>query len=72
MDEIDHVQTHVGQLQVEALERHQRHREPDDNNASKCTDCGGEIPLRRRLVKPGCRRCIDCQFEFEMTEAVCR
>ena len=67
-DEIDQVQTFVGQLQVEALQRHQRSREPDDNTGIECVGCETEIPLKRRQAKPGCRRCIDCQKQFE-TEA---
>lgn len=69
-DEIDHVQAHVDQLQADALQQHQRRREPDDNTGICCEDCDEEMPLRRRLAKPGCRRCIDCQEQFE-TEAAC-
>lgn len=69
-DEIDRVQTFVDQLQEQHLAQHQRNREPDDNPGSDCIDCDNEIPLGRRLAKPGCRRCIDCQETFE-TEAAC-
>ncbi|MDD2367353.1 MAG: TraR/DksA C4-type zinc finger protein [Desulfuromonadaceae bacterium] len=64
-DEIDQVQQHVNDLQAEQLLRHQLRREPDDNSGIECEDCGDEIPLRRRRVKPGCRRCISCQEKFE-------
>ncbi len=30
-----------------------------------CSDCGDEIPKERRLAVPGCKRCFDCQIDFE-------
>lgn len=68
-DELDQIQAHVDQFQATALTEHQRGREPDDNPGIECIDCDHEIPLKRRQVKPGCRRCIDCQELFEMEAA---
>lgn len=30
-----------------------------------CEDCDEEIPEERRRAVPGCRRCLECQAEFE-------
>lgn len=30
-----------------------------------CVDCGEEIPLRRREVIKGCKRCTQCQANYE-------
>jgi len=69
MDDADFIQPHIEQTRIDALEQHQRHREPDDNPGADCVDCCEEIPLKRRLAKPGCRRCITCQETFEMEAA---
>lgn len=67
-DEFDQIQAHVDQFQATALTEHLRGREPDDNQSVECIDCDQEIPLKRRQAKPGCRRCITCQQQYE-TEA---
>jgi phage/conjugal plasmid C-4 type zinc finger TraR family protein len=66
MDDMDQVQPNIDAFQAFALDQQQRHREPDNNNGTACIDCYEEIPLKRRLAKPGCRRCITCQETFEM------
>jgi phage/conjugal plasmid C-4 type zinc finger TraR family protein len=30
-----------------------------------CQECGGKIPEKRRRAAPGCRRCVECQMDFE-------
>lgn len=69
MDEVDQYQPHDERFQTAALKQQQSNREPDDNPGADCIDCDNEIPLRRSLAKPGCRRCIDCQELFEMEAA---
>ncbi|MFZ2949547.1 MAG: TraR/DksA C4-type zinc finger protein [Desulfuromonadaceae bacterium] len=66
MDEIDQYQPHDERFQTAALKQQQESREPDDNPGIDCLKCYEEIPLKRRLAKPGCRRCITCQETFEM------
>jgi phage/conjugal plasmid C-4 type zinc finger TraR family protein len=66
VDEIDLTPPHEERFQAEALAIQQSHREPDDNPGDDCLDCGNEIPLERRLAKPGCRRCISCQEAHEI------
>lgn len=34
-------------------------------SATHCSDCGEEIPDRRRELVAGCQRCADYQEEFE-------
>jgi phage/conjugal plasmid C-4 type zinc finger TraR family protein len=65
MDELDQVQEQIEQFQAFALKQQQQNREPDNNAGIACVDCGYEIPLKRRLLKPGCRRCVDCQGILE-------
>ena len=43
-----------------------RARAPHGVSASACMDCGGEIPLERRLAAPGCTRCFECQRVKEL------
>lgn len=66
MDEFDQIQEQVDQFQSFALEQHQQHRESDNNGSIDCIECDNEIPIERRTVKPGCRRCITCQTLFEL------
>lgn len=33
---------------------------------SQCIDCEEPIPAARRKAVPGCRRCVDCQAQFEL------
>lgn len=35
-------------------------------SATHCSDCGEEIPERRRELVAGCQRCADCQEEEEL------
>lgn len=37
----------------------------DAESAEYCDDCGGEIPMGRRLAVPGCQRCVHCQSLWE-------
>jgi phage/conjugal plasmid C-4 type zinc finger TraR family protein len=30
-----------------------------------CSDCGDEIPEKRREILPGCKRCISCEEDHE-------
>lgn len=34
-------------------------------SATHCSDCGDEIPERRRDAVAGCQRCAECQEEAE-------
>jgi phage/conjugal plasmid C-4 type zinc finger TraR family protein len=70
VDEIDQYQPHDERFQVATLKHQQESREPDDNPGSDCLDCNEEIPLKRRQIKPGCRRCVDCQETFEKLGAL--
>lgn len=63
-DSMDIVQGINEQFQTAALAEHQRNR-PTGPAATHCEDCGEEIPIKRRLAMPGCRRCIDCQTLLE-------
>ena len=63
-DDIDRAQAINEQLLGDALAEHQR-RMPRGESLTHCEDCGGEIPEARRQAQRGCRRCIDCQAEFE-------
>lgn len=38
---------------------------PTGPSATHCEDCEQPIPEARRRAQSGCRRCIDCQAEFE-------
>ncbi|WP_439327898.1 TraR/DksA family transcriptional regulator [Lonepinella sp. BR2357] len=33
-----------------------------------CIDCADPIPEKRRQMVIGCKRCIDCQQEFELRQ----
>ncbi|HHT7538902.1 TPA: TraR/DksA family transcriptional regulator [Raoultella planticola] len=35
-------------------------------SATHCSDCGDEIPERRREAVAGCQRCAECQEEEEL------
>ena len=65
-DEIDQAQTCNEDFQAFALELNQRSRETGTYSGICCIDCKEEIPIKRRLAAPGCRRCITCQEEFEL------
>lgn len=36
-----------------------------ERGRTHCEDCDEPISVARRRAMPGCRRCIDCQAEFE-------
>ena len=65
MDEIDQAQVYSDDFQAFAMQLNKISREPVNYSGIYCLDCNDEIPLKRRQAAPGCRRCIDCQTEFE-------
>jgi len=64
-DDIDRAQAVNEQFQAGALAEHMRGR-PSGPAVIHCEDCGEEIPEKRRLAVPGCRKCITCQEAFEI------
>lgn len=66
MDEIDQAQGINEDFQTFALAEQRRNREPGNYTGTDCIDCGEEIPIKRRQIIPGCRRCITCQEELEI------
>ena len=64
MDIFDQAQAVDEQLREAALSARQasQTREP---GTMECIDCGDEIPTLRRQAMPSCRRCIDCQNDYE-------
>ena len=69
MDELDQAQAYSDDFQAYALKQHRIGQELSNYTGSHCLDCEEEIPEKRRQAKPGCRRCIDCQADFETMEA---
>lgn len=65
MDEVDLAQGSIEEFQTYALQLNRRNREQGSASLAECIDCGGEIPLKRRLAAIGCRRCIECQNQHE-------
>ena len=43
------------------LDRHNR----NERGGEVCEDCGDRISEKRRIAAPGCRRCVECQMDFE-------
>lgn len=35
-------------------------------SATRCVECGDDIPQARREAVPGCRTCASCQEEIEL------
>lgn len=66
MDIIDDAQNINETFQAAALRMQQAAREPNNSTGAWCLDCDEVIPEKRRAAVPGCRRCIDCQIEFEL------
>jgi phage/conjugal plasmid C-4 type zinc finger TraR family protein len=64
-DEADQAQVLNEDFQAYVLEQNKNNREPGNYSGIDCIDCGDEIPEKRRIAQPGCRRCIDCQNDFE-------
>jgi phage/conjugal plasmid C-4 type zinc finger TraR family protein len=42
-----------------------RPRRSTTESAIVCEDCGEPIPEARRKAVPGCKRCVECQQEYE-------
>lgn len=64
MDEIDNAQAAQANELRRLLSAH-AHALQRGEAASECEDCGAPIPAARRLVAPGCTRCVQCQTRFE-------
>jgi phage/conjugal plasmid C-4 type zinc finger TraR family protein len=67
MDIIDEANERSAEYLAGAIER-VRMKERDSVcgfEVGACEDCGGNIPEKRRLAVPGCRRCVECQMDFE-------
>jgi len=48
-----------------ALAAHAAASKSQGESLTHCIDCGGEIPLERRLAAIGCTRCARCQSRHE-------
>lgn len=66
MDDMDKVQAINDQVDERVVEDHQRSM-PRGESYTHCEDCGNAIPEDRRQAMPGCRRCVDCQTDIEIT-----
>lgn len=66
-DDADIAQEISERLLEDALADHFRRARTRQTNdgPTHCEDCGAEIPIRRRQLMPGCRRCTDCQSLLE-------
>lgn len=72
MDDIDRAQDFDLLRREAALAEDRRRRAPAPalaamGDSTLCADCGFPIPEARRRAVPGCRRCADCQADFEGT-----
>ncbi len=47
-----------------------RSRAPHGASRTHCEDCGDEISPERRHASPGCTRCLDCQQDHELEQAM--
>lgn len=70
MDEIDQAQQYSEDFQAFALKQQHIGREPTNYTGALCLDCEEVIPIKRREVIPGCRRCINCQTLHENWRAL--
>lgn len=51
-----------------AMVNHQAYppgKKADEASNMTCIDCGAEIQEERRMVMPGCMRCVLCQAKIE-------
>jgi len=66
-DDMDLCQQINEELIEDSLAAHYRRgiRNAMADPVTACVDCTAQIPEKRRLVVPGCTRCIDCQTEYE-------
>lgn len=68
-DWIDRATAAGEQYQEDALDEHRRRRAAQSRESrTLCEECGDEIPEKRRAAIRGCKRCLDCQVNFEKGE----
>ena len=65
MDEIDAAQKAERLFREGALASMRRPKTAARESLTHCVDCEEEIPEKRRLAIQGCRRCRECQEEFD-------
>lgn len=65
MDEVDDSQKAERLYREEALGNRRQVGRPGWQSLTHCTDCGEEIPEKRRLAIEGCQRCLDCQENYD-------
>jgi len=66
MDIFDQAQDLAGREQA-AISRRAMAVPNKTPSAHICEECEEEIPEARRLAAPGCRLCVRCQADLEMT-----
>jgi phage/conjugal plasmid C-4 type zinc finger TraR family protein len=66
MDQFDRAQELDAHYRRQAMDVWRRGTDEQRQESGRyCEDCENEIPERRRLASPGCRRCITCQHLWE-------